>query len=239
MFLDTGREAKFQNWMAASIARIQFPLNFLMKEIVMRCCHFRIIKLCDYFKAFIIHLYIMSLLGVWLIRRSLDWMIGFIYTIYIYTFRDYRQYNAIAILHTFQFTVTNALGFSVLTSRILATDLSQSHCNYNSHMKYSWHNLIHFLPLPVYHHLPSPEIDPILSTILLYSVLLCSVFWLCPLITLCTDPTENTVFYCQECLFTDPLPSNRCPSLACTCFAGMCLPSRCLAMSIHVTWLPP
>jgi hypothetical protein len=31
-------------------------------------------------------------------------------------------YNAIAILHTLQFTVTHALGFSALTSRILATD---------------------------------------------------------------------------------------------------------------------
>jgi hypothetical protein len=36
--------------------------------------------------------------------------------------RDYRQYSAIAILHTFQFTVAHALGFSVFTSHILATD---------------------------------------------------------------------------------------------------------------------
>jgi hypothetical protein len=32
-----------------------------------------------------------------------------------------------AILHTFQLTVAHALGFSVLTSRFLATDLPQSH----------------------------------------------------------------------------------------------------------------
>jgi hypothetical protein len=32
------------------------------------------------------------------------------------------NYNAISILHTLQFTVTHALGFSVFTSRILATD---------------------------------------------------------------------------------------------------------------------
>jgi hypothetical protein len=36
--------------------------------------------------------------------------------------RDYRQYSAIADLHTLQFAVTHALGFSVFTSRILATD---------------------------------------------------------------------------------------------------------------------
>jgi hypothetical protein len=33
------------------------------------------------------------------------------------------NYSAIANLHTLQFTFTHALGFSVFTSRILATDL--------------------------------------------------------------------------------------------------------------------
>jgi hypothetical protein len=68
-------------------------------------------------------------------------------TLYIHTTRDYRQCSAIAILHTFHFTVTHALGFSVVTSRILATDLSQSHCNFKSHMKSSLRSLIPFLPL--------------------------------------------------------------------------------------------
>jgi hypothetical protein len=36
--------------------------------------------------------------------------------------RNYRQYSFIADLHTLQFIVTHALGFSVFTSRILATD---------------------------------------------------------------------------------------------------------------------
>jgi hypothetical protein len=36
----------------------------------------------------------------------------------------YRQYYAIADLHTFQFTIAHALGFSVLTIRLLTTDLS-------------------------------------------------------------------------------------------------------------------
>jgi hypothetical protein len=52
-----------------------------------------------------------------------DWIY---YTLYIapYTFttQDYRQYKAIADLHTLQFTVTRSLWFSVFTSRILATD---------------------------------------------------------------------------------------------------------------------
>jgi hypothetical protein len=61
----------------------------------------------------------------------LDWMIGFI---------------AIAVLHTFQFTVTHALGFSVFTSRILATELQQSRCHFKSQMESSLHSLIPFLP---------------------------------------------------------------------------------------------
>jgi hypothetical protein len=60
----------------------------------------------------------------WLIGRVLDWMIGFVDPSHIHTLRDYRQYTAIVILHTFQFSVTHTLVFSVFTGRILATDLS-------------------------------------------------------------------------------------------------------------------
>jgi hypothetical protein len=49
-------------------------------------------------------------------------MIGII-ALYTFTTRDYRQYSAIAALHTSQFTVTHAQTFSVFTSRILATDI--------------------------------------------------------------------------------------------------------------------
>jgi hypothetical protein len=79
-------------------------------------------------------------------RRGLDWMIGFIAP-YTFTTRDCRQCSAIAILHTFQFIVRYTLRFSVFTSRILATDLSQSRCNFKSHMKSSRHSLILFLSL--------------------------------------------------------------------------------------------
>jgi hypothetical protein len=72
-------------------------------------------------------------------------------TLFNHTFRDYRQYSAIAVLHTFQLTVANALGISAFTSRILATGSSQSHCNFKSHMKSSWHSLIPFLPFLLNH----------------------------------------------------------------------------------------
>jgi hypothetical protein len=55
-------------------------------------------------------------------RRVLDWMIGFIAP-YTFTTWDYRQYSAIADLHTLQFTVRHTVGFSVFSSRALATDL--------------------------------------------------------------------------------------------------------------------
>jgi hypothetical protein len=54
-------------------------------------------------------------------RRGLDWTIGFINTLYNQLVLN-KKYSAIADLHNLQFTVTHALGFSVFTSRILATE---------------------------------------------------------------------------------------------------------------------
>jgi hypothetical protein len=78
-------------------------------------------------------------------------MIGFIAPYTFTQFGTTGHYSAIAILHTFQFTVTHALGFSIVTSRILATDLSQSHCLRGT----VW-------PFLNQLRLPSPELDPIL-----------------------------------------------------------------------------
>jgi hypothetical protein len=52
----------------------------------------------------------------WVLRLD-DW----IYWHLIHSTWDYRQYSTITDLHTLQFTVTHTLGFSVFTSRILAT----------------------------------------------------------------------------------------------------------------------
>jgi hypothetical protein len=73
-------------------------------------------------------------------------MIGFIAPYTFTQFGTTGNYSAIRILHTFQLTVAHALGFSVFISRILATDLSESHCNFKSHVKSSWHRLIYFMP---------------------------------------------------------------------------------------------
>jgi hypothetical protein len=50
-------------------------------------------------------------------------MIGFI-GISVVISLNYNYYSAISELHTFPFTVPQALGFSVSTSRLLATDLN-------------------------------------------------------------------------------------------------------------------
>jgi hypothetical protein len=49
-------------------------------------------------------------------------MIGFIDTLFT-QLGTTGNYSAITVLHTLQFTVTHALGFSVFISLILVTDL--------------------------------------------------------------------------------------------------------------------
>jgi hypothetical protein len=62
-------------------------------------------------------------------------MIGFIGTLVTISLNHiyYRQYSAIADLHTLQFTNAHALGFSVSTSRHLATDLNTETITSNHH----------------------------------------------------------------------------------------------------------
>jgi hypothetical protein len=70
-------------------------------------------------------------------------MIGFISTSLTIYF-NYNQYSAIADLHTFQFTAAHALGFSVSTSRLLATYLN-TETSTSNHYEVS-------LPFLVHHH---------------------------------------------------------------------------------------
>jgi hypothetical protein len=74
-------------------------------------------------------------------RQGLDWMNGLI------ALTHSHSSKLQAVLHTFQFTVAHALGISSFTSRILATNLSQSRCLFKSHMKSSFHSLVPLLSL--------------------------------------------------------------------------------------------
>jgi hypothetical protein len=49
-------------------------------------------------------------------------MIGFLDTLFT-QLGTTNNYSAVADLHTLQFTITPALGFSIFISRILATDV--------------------------------------------------------------------------------------------------------------------
>jgi hypothetical protein len=79
----------------------------------------------------------------WLIIRGLNWTTGFIAPYTFIQFGTTCNYSAIAILHTFQFTVPHTLGFSVISWQWIY----QSHCNFKSYRKSSWHSLIPSLPL--------------------------------------------------------------------------------------------
>jgi hypothetical protein len=60
---------------------------------------------------------------VWVTYKSGFGLDDWIYCIVFTQLGTTGNYSTIAILHPLQFTVTLALGFSVITSRILATDL--------------------------------------------------------------------------------------------------------------------
>jgi hypothetical protein len=136
----------------------------------------------------------------------LVWMIWFIAL--IHSTRDYRWYNVIADLHTLQFAVAHALGFSVFTIRILATDFSTVIIVVSLQMQHTWSLLctakLFFLPSAI-------SRDSILSQLSMD-----------PRCSIGADPTENTVsililqeyfdccllIRCRGNLFTESLPSN-------------------------------
>jgi hypothetical protein len=129
----------------------------------------------------------------------------------------------------FKFTVTQALRFSVFTSRILAMDFTRV-CHFKSHMKSSIHSLITSLPLfcscQFQAHIPAgwrPETPLFISHY-------CSIL---P----DTNQAEITASIVSEaCLLFRCLAIN-VVLLRPLAPAGMCLPSRCLTMGIHVTIL--
>jgi hypothetical protein len=218
---------------------------------------------------------------------------GWLDLLHLNTFTEFGttgNYSVIAILHTFEFTVTHALGFSVIISHILVTDLSHFRCKFKSHIESSFHSLTPFLSLicdcqfrrvdSIPAHIPTGSSLWSLTLhfrldhcFLLLLLLVCeskkvlgrserhfivggggrkrivcekipqasptppsgkskSEVFSALLYPLGTDHTKNVAFIIT---FTDPIPSNGCHSVACARFAGMCLPSRCVAMDIQVT----
>jgi hypothetical protein len=165
---------------------------------------------------------------------------------HIQTTWDYIQYSVVAVLHTLQFIAAHELGLSVFTRRILTTDLWQSHCHFKTNMESYFRSLITFLPLlcscqsqrldsiRFQAHIPAGWLLEtwLYPTVLLYSVASSDCVLLQPL---GINPKKNTACIIDEswlpccCLAIDVLLSR---TLAC---AGMCLPSRCLAVVLQVT----
>jgi hypothetical protein len=163
-------------------------------------------------------------------------MTGFINT-FVYSLSYSQSVIALPLIYPLH----KSLGHAV---RFLATDLSQE-----LSLQITTKSSCHFLQLPI------PKIRPSsLPTTVLYSYN-CQLRNSPDLQPLCTDPMENSL-YCWRNRFTapllssghfivvtslsgkvctGPLPSNGLRIVACTCVAGMRLPSRCLAMGIHIT----
>jgi hypothetical protein len=116
----------------------------------------------------------------------------------IHTTRDYRQYSPAANLHTFQFIAAHALGFSIFSSRILATELQQYHCHFTSHIKTSFHCLISFLQLfSTQFSFSASKLIPRQARVSkLDSSLHCCQLRNSSLLPLYTEQAENTVFCC-------------------------------------------
>jgi hypothetical protein len=177
------------------------------------------------------------------VRNYKGFWTGFIDTYTFTQFRTAGNFSAIAILHTFQLTVVHALGFSVFTSRVLATDLSQSHCHFNSHMTSSWHSLIPLFPFPANSEdsaqFPSDYCSlflQLLNSQFNFSNLILATNTL-SLYSLGSDPIENTVFSCRILCYLATCCStvHREHSSLCCLFTGIRILSRCLAVGRYVT----
>jgi hypothetical protein len=162
-------------------------------------------------------------------------MIGFIAP---YTELGTTGNTVLSLIYTHYSSPLHTYYYSVFISHILATDISQSHCNFKSHMKSSFRNLIPFLPLfcsfPFRILEPSsyPGRQTSRNPTLHFRFL--SILPNTSSQSLCTDPKENIASIVKEacilicCLAMDIL------FLLTLSRAGMCLSSRCLAMVIHV-----
>jgi hypothetical protein len=156
-----------------------------------------------------------------------------------------------AILHTFQFTVTHAVGFSVFTSLI---PLQRIYHSFPVTSNHTWSQfappnsfLAHILWLSIprtrLHSVPSsyPGRLASRSSTLHFRLDYCTVLCCRTLLYnhFARTPEKTPSFIVNKLCLLIPCLAVDVLLLSEFAFAGMCLPSRCLAMGIHVTlWFP-
>jgi hypothetical protein len=153
----------------------------------------------------------------------LDWMIGF-NAPDRFTTRDYRQYSAITDLHTLQFTVAHALGFSVFSSRILATDFTTVSLSLQITHEVFFVPPKSFLAIILQLPIPKTRINSIPHILAgwrpdtrLFTLLTARLYCRTLLVTTLHGPRSKHSFYCWGGVFTARLPSNRRPTVAREC----------------------
>jgi hypothetical protein len=162
-----------------------------------------------------------------------------IYWHLIHWTRDYRQLQRYRYFHTSQFTIKHALGFSVFTSRILATDFIRVSLSLQTTTKFSFHSLLpllslfcncQFRRLDSFQFLCSQVISRQVGVSKLDSIQLIFLYNHIARTTRKTQP-----FYFWLGMFTAPLHSNESYSIVACVFvaSGMCLPSRYLATNVY------
>jgi hypothetical protein len=142
---------------------------------------------------------------------------------------------------------SHALGFSVLTSRFLATDFSTVSLSLQITHEVFFHSLTHSLPLfcncqfrrlgliqfLIYRHAGVPKLDSSFSWLLL--LVKVKVKLTLRLTDYCTDHVENTAYIVDQTCLPCCCPAIDVLLLQKLTRAEMCLPSRCLAVGLHIT----
>jgi hypothetical protein len=116
---------------------------------------------------------------------------------------NYKQYSDVADLHIFQFTVVHALGFSVYTSRILATDLNTGTITWNYYEVVLSFSSSITLDCRLTRTRPNSPIQSLLCCIpilLVMDSVLISATNRFPLYSLGSDIMENTFYCCRDLL---------------------------------------
>jgi hypothetical protein len=161
--------------------------------------------------------------------------------------RNCRQlYSAIADLHTLRFTVTHSLGFSVFTSRILATDFITASLSLQITHEIFFAKPNSFLAIILQLPIPKSRLSSIPMFSSSYPGRLASrnstLFSWSLLYNHFARTTHKTQpLSCLEGVFTAPLQSNGSYSRDACIFvaAEICLASRCLAMNVYSDFFIP